>query len=56
MQYEYLEKNREGDHICYISDLSKMRSHYPTWDIGVPLPQIFDEIVRGWWERNIHHR
>jgi CDP-paratose 2-epimerase len=28
MQYEYVEKNREGDHICYISDLAKARSHY----------------------------
>src|SRR5712664_986192 len=28
MVYEYLEKNREGDHICYMSDLSKMLKHY----------------------------
>jgi CDP-paratose 2-epimerase len=52
MQYEYVDKNREGDHICYISDLSKMRAHYPDWDIRVPLPQIFEEIVQGWWERS----
>lgn len=51
MRSEYLEKNREGDHICYISDLSKMRAHYPEWNISVSLPQIFEEIVRGWWER-----
>ena len=29
-------QNREGDHICYISDLGKMRAHYPGWDIRVP--------------------
>lgn len=52
MQYEYVDKNREGDHICYISDLTKLRSHYPGWDISVPLPQIFEEIVKGWKERN----
>ena len=27
--YEYVDKNREGDHICYISDLRKMKAHYP---------------------------
>jgi hypothetical protein len=29
MLYEYVGKNRTGDHICYISDLSKMKAHYP---------------------------
>ena len=50
-KHEYVEKNREGDHMCYISNLSKMRSHYPQWNITVPLSAIFEEIVRGWWER-----
>jgi CDP-paratose 2-epimerase len=50
--YEYLEKNREGDHICYISNLSKMRSHYPHWDITVSLPEIFEGLVRGWSGRS----
>lgn len=44
MPYEYVEKNREGDHICYISDLTKMRSHYPGWDISRSLDDIFSEI------------
>ena len=51
MRYEYVEKNREGDHICYISDLSKMRTHYPSWDISVPLPRIFEEIAASWRDR-----
>jgi CDP-paratose 2-epimerase len=51
MRYEYVDKNREGDHICYISDLSKMRAHYPEWDIRVPLNQIYEEIVEGWQQR-----
>lgn len=51
MCYEYVEKNREGDHICYISDLSKMRTHYPSWDISVPLPRIFEEIAASWRDR-----
>ena len=54
MNYEYLEKNREGDHICYISNLRKIRSHYPSWDIGVPLPQILEQIVRSWRDRGAH--
>ena len=44
MQYEYVDKNREGDHICYISDLTKMRAHYPGWDITKSLDDIFTEI------------
>ncbi len=44
MQYEYLEKNREGDHICYISDLRKMKAHYPGWDITKTLDDVFREI------------
>lgn len=53
MRYEYFDKNREGDHICYISNLGKMRSHYPEWDISIPLRRIFEEIVAGWRERGI---
>ena len=44
MQFEYIDKNREGDHICYISDLAKMRSHYPAWNITKNLDDIFTEI------------
>ncbi len=51
MRHEYVDKNREGDHICYISDLSKMRAHYPEWNVSVPLDRIFAEIVEGWRQR-----
>jgi CDP-paratose 2-epimerase len=44
MQWEYVDRNREGDHICYISDLSKMESHYPRWGITKSLDDIFGEI------------
>jgi len=47
MQYEYLDKNREGDHMCYISDLSKMHAHYPGWDITKSLDDIFGEIYKA---------
>lgn len=48
---EYVEKNREGDHICYISDLSKMKAHYPDWDITKDLQTIFEEIYEAWQKR-----
>ncbi len=33
MNYRYVDENRIGDHICYYSDLRKMKAHYPAWDI-----------------------
>jgi CDP-paratose 2-epimerase len=48
MLYEYMDQNREGDHICYISDLSKMKAHYPNWDISKSLDDIFVEIYQSW--------
>ena len=45
MMFEYVDENRIGDHICYISDLSKLRSHYPGWDISRNLNDIFEEIL-----------
>jgi CDP-paratose 2-epimerase len=40
MHYQYINKNREGDHICYISDLTKMKTHYPNWQITISLQEI----------------
>ena len=39
------DDNRKGDHICYISDLSKLRRDYPDWDIRVPLREIVSQMV-----------
>ncbi len=47
MNYEYLDQNRAGDHICYISDLTKMRAHYPGWAITKTLDSIFEEIYQA---------
>jgi CDP-paratose 2-epimerase len=51
MVYEYSDQAREGDHICYISDLAKMRQHYPEWDITRDLKTIFEEIHSSWRQR-----
>ena len=48
MIYEYVNKNREGDHICYYSNLNKMKNHYPNWDITKSLQDIFIEISNSW--------
>ena len=50
-KYTYLEENRAGDHICYYSDLRKMRAHYPSWDISRTLEQTIGEIVDAWRQR-----
>ena len=42
--HAYVDQNRVGDHICYISDLAKMRAHYPGWDITKTLDDVFQEI------------
>ena len=47
MPYEYIAQNRKGDHICYISDLSKIRSHYPAWDIKKSLKLTSLEIYKA---------
>jgi CDP-paratose 2-epimerase len=42
LEREYVEEPRRGDHICYISDLSRLRSDFPDWEITISL----DEILR----------
>jgi len=49
--WTYLDDHRIGDHICYYSDLRKMRSHYPAWDITKSLRQTIEEIVESWHRR-----
>jgi CDP-paratose 2-epimerase len=53
MKSRYMEENRVGDHICYYSDLRKMRKHYPSWGITKSLAEIFREIAESWNERLI---
>jgi CDP-paratose 2-epimerase len=51
MIYEYSETNRKGDHMCYISDLTKMKEHYPSWGITKDLETTFREIYTSWQRR-----
>jgi CDP-paratose 2-epimerase len=51
MRYQYSDVNREGDHICYISNLAKMQAHYPGWGITKDLQTTFEEIAESWEKR-----
>ena len=51
MKYSYVETNRIGDHICYYSDLTKMRKHFPAWDISISLEETMQQIVESWLQR-----
>ncbi len=46
------DDNRKGDHICYISDLSKLRRDYPDWDITVSLREMLSQMIA--FEQNKH--
>jgi CDP-paratose 2-epimerase len=50
MKYKYDETNRIGDHICYYSDLRKMKAHYPNWDITKSLEDVFHDIYNRYME------
>jgi CDP-paratose 2-epimerase len=47
MRWEYRDAPRVGDHICYISDLSKLRDHFPDWRLTYDLERILREIVHA---------
>jgi CDP-paratose 2-epimerase len=48
LNYLYKDQNRVGDHICYISDLTKLHAFFPDWEITYDLPKMIAEMV--------HHR
>lgn len=47
LQYSHTEKNRSGDHIWYISDVSKFKSHYPQWDYKYNIQDIIADIYKA---------
>jgi CDP-paratose 2-epimerase len=40
----YSESNRSGDHIWWISDVSKFKSHYPGWDFEYDVRDMLEQI------------
>ena len=49
--HSYVEEARRGDHVCYYSDVRKMRAHYPDWNITRPLQETVREIADAWHQR-----
>ncbi len=47
LEWTYLEDNRIGDHIWYVSDVRKFQSHYPNWKYKYDLRALLDEIYRA---------
>lgn len=47
----YVDQNRLGDHICYYSDLRKVKKHYSSWRVARSLPEIVTELVQDWRQR-----
>jgi CDP-paratose 2-epimerase len=44
LKWTYVEDNRIGDHIWWISDVRKFQSHYPVWKFRYGLKEILEEI------------
>jgi CDP-paratose 2-epimerase len=50
-RYTYSDTPRIGDHICYYSDLRRMKEHYPRWEITRTLDAMVVEMVTSWHKR-----
>ena len=50
-RHSYSDQHRSGDHIWYVSDLSKFQAHYPAWTITRAVPEILQEIYEANVER-----
>jgi len=46
VSWKYVDQARVGDHICYISDLSKLKSHCPNWKIRCSLDEILERMCQ----------
>lgn len=46
LAWRYVDQARVGDHICYISDLTKLKSHFPGWRPRVSLDAILERLCR----------
>jgi CDP-paratose 2-epimerase len=44
-----LEEGREADHRIYVTDLRKVKEHYPGWEVQIGIDQIFDNLLN--WVR-----
>ena len=45
ISHTYIDQARKGDHICYISDVTRFRTHYPNWRLEWPLDRILEKMA-----------
>jgi CDP-paratose 2-epimerase len=45
LAWEYVDEPRRGDHICYISDLSRFRADHPGWELEYGLDALLAEVA-----------
>ena len=48
INWSYADSNRVGDHICYITNIKKFRSHYPNWNLQYSLDDIIENLIRSY--------
>jgi CDP-paratose 2-epimerase len=53
LSFSYSENNRIGDHIWYISDVSKFQSHYPDWEFTYGIRETLSEMYYGLKKRTM---
>lgn len=55
LEYKYEETNRTGDHIWYVSDVTKFQTHYPKWSLTKDIRTILSEIhqYNGRWQESM---
>jgi CDP-paratose 2-epimerase len=51
LNYTYADENRRGDHIWWISDISRFKADYPGWLLRFGVPQILRQIYEANVER-----
>ncbi len=47
----YIDNNRIGDHIWYVSNVDKFKEHYPDWEFEYDMDRILHDMVEGIGER-----
>jgi CDP-paratose 2-epimerase len=53
LDFSYTDNNRSGDHIWYISDLTKFKTHYPAWDYTYRMEQILEQMYSSMHKRPV---
>ena len=54
LDWRYVDEARKGDHICYISNMGKFKSHYPNWKITRSLDALLEEMVVSQRTQQLH--